>query len=103
MFLNIGGAVLGVAIMTLISDSVALNNEWRGGPQARLDGYRAAYYYSIGLSALATIPSVFGMPSGRHFAKVQAKNEGEDRSDSSPTPPSESIDEEEKGQVGLVA
>ncbi|KAI1111373.1 aminotriazole resistance protein [Nemania sp. NC0429] len=104
MFLNIGGAVLGVAIMTLISDSVALNNQWRGGAQARLDGYRAAYYYSLGLSALATIPSVFGMPSGRHFAKVQAKNEVADQtpSDLSPTPPSESIDEE-KGEVALVA
>src|SRR5881628_1949290 len=91
MFLNVGGAVLGVAFITLISDSVSLNHG--SGAQARLDGYRAGFYYALGLSALATIPSVFGMPSGKGPADAKAKNEepGPSLSESSHTPPSESI------------
>jgi hypothetical protein len=100
MFLNVGGAVLGVAFITLISDSVSLKHG--SGDQARLDGYRAGYYYALGLSALATIPSVFGMPSGRLLAAAETKNEGRGplSSESSHTPPNESIkDELKKGDV----
>ncbi|KAJ2987017.1 hypothetical protein NUW58_g4740 [Xylaria curta] len=98
MFLNVGGAVLGVAFITLISDTVSLKNGSLA--DGRLDGYRAGYYYALGLSALATIPSVFGMPSGRQLASIETKNDGGDvlSSEPSQTPPRDS-DNDEKGGV----
>ncbi|TGJ79879.1 hypothetical protein E0Z10_g8897 [Xylaria hypoxylon] len=104
MFLNIGGAVLGVAIITLTSNSVALNNGSHNRAAALLDGYRAGYYYALGLSGLATILSVFGMPSKRQLANAETKNEGSDVQSSvlSRTTPSEMVDEE-KGRGVFVA
>ncbi|KAI1372046.1 aminotriazole resistance protein [Hypoxylon crocopeplum] len=81
MFLNVGGAVLGVAIITLISDSVTLNNSARGNEQAHLDGFRAGYYFTLGLSVLATIPSVFGMPSGEMLHKTEAVDQSSSEND----------------------
>ncbi|KAI0409178.1 aminotriazole resistance protein [Xylaria palmicola] len=95
MFLNVGGAVLGVAFITLISDTVAANHGLTA--QARLDGYRGGYYYALGLSVVAIIPSVFGMPSAGQLAKAAAKNDGAE------SPPSESVDDEEKqGTLSVV-
>lgn len=58
MCLNIGGAVLGIALSTLVFDSVASK---RGGnnPHARLDGYRAGYYLCLGFCGLAMLLSFF--------------------------------------------
>lgn len=59
MFLNVGGAVLGVAVLTVISDSVAWKNGGKSNPQANLEGYRAGYYAAIAMIAIGFILSIF--------------------------------------------
>ncbi|KAM3457386.1 hypothetical protein MY3296_001128 [Beauveria thailandica] len=59
MFLNIGGAVLGVAVLTVISDSVASNHGDKDRPSARLDGYRAGYYGTIAMAVIGLVASFF--------------------------------------------
>lgn len=59
MFLNVGGAVLGVAVLTVISDSVALNHGGKSSPDANLDGYRAGYYGALAMIAIGFILSLF--------------------------------------------
>lgn len=58
MFLNVGGAVLGVALLTLVSDTVAFNKGGESSSSARLDGYRAGYYTCIGMCALGFVISI---------------------------------------------
>ena len=59
MFLNVGGAVLGVAVLTVIDNSVESMQGGAGNFRARLKGYRAVYYGAITLCALAAILSFF--------------------------------------------
>ncbi len=59
MFLNIGGAVLGVAVLTVISDSVTSSQGGKSSQSARLDGYRAGYYGTIAMAVLGFIASFF--------------------------------------------
>ncbi len=59
MFLNIGGAVLGVAVLTVISDSVTSNQGGKGSESARLDGYRAGYYGTIAMAVIGFVASFF--------------------------------------------
>ncbi|PMB69713.1 hypothetical protein BM221_004360 [Beauveria bassiana] len=59
MFLNIGGAVLGVAVLTVISDSVTSNQRDKDRPSARLDGYRAGYYGTIAMAVIGLVASFF--------------------------------------------
>nr|POF14111.1 puromycin resistance protein pur8 [Quercus suber] len=59
MFLNVGGAVLGVAVLTVINDSVVSDQGGSGNIQAVLAGYRAGYYGAIAMAAIGFILSVF--------------------------------------------
>ena len=59
MFLNVGGAVLGVAVLTVISDSVTLNYGGKSNPVANLEGYRAGYYGALAMIAIGFVLSVF--------------------------------------------
>lgn len=59
MFLNVGGAVLGVAVLTVISDSVASNHGGKSNPDANLEGYRAGYYGALAMIAIGFLLSVF--------------------------------------------
>lgn len=59
MFLNVGGAVLGVAVLTVISDSVTLNYGGKSNPVANLEGYRAGYYGALAMIAIGFILSIF--------------------------------------------
>lgn len=59
MFLNVGGAVLGVAVLTVISDSVASNHGGNSNPDANLEGYRAGYYGALAMIVIGFILSVF--------------------------------------------
>lgn len=59
MFLNIGGAVLGVAVLTVISDSVTSKQGGKGSQSARLDGYRAGYYGTIAMAIIGFVASFF--------------------------------------------
>ena len=59
MFLNVGGAVLGVAVLTVISDSVASNHGGKSNPEANLEGYRAGYYGALAMIAIGFILSLF--------------------------------------------
>ena len=59
MSLQVGGAVLGVAVLTVIDNSV---ESMKGGPSsasARLKGYQAAYYGAIAFSGLGALLSLF--------------------------------------------
>ncbi|KAK7421372.1 hypothetical protein QQX98_002266 [Neonectria punicea] len=62
MFLNVGGAVLGVAVLTVISDSVTSNKGGKQDPDALLEGYRAGYYGAIAMSAMGLILAIFFPP-----------------------------------------
>ncbi|KAH7015652.1 aminotriazole resistance protein [Ilyonectria destructans] len=59
MFLNVGGAVLGVAVLTVITDSVTSNKGGKQSSDAVLEGYRAGYYSAIGMSAIGLLLAVF--------------------------------------------
>ena len=61
MFLNVGGAVLGVAVLTVISDSVASksNHGGKSNQVANLEGYRAGYYGALAMIAIGFILSFF--------------------------------------------
>ena len=59
MSLNVGGAVLGVAVLTVIDNSVESMQGGAGEFRARLKGYRAAYYGAITLCGLAAILSFY--------------------------------------------
>lgn len=62
MFLNVGGAVLGVAVLTVISDSVTSNKGGKLNPKALLEGYRAGYYAAIAMAVIGLVISVFFTP-----------------------------------------
>ncbi|RAH48785.1 MFS general substrate transporter [Aspergillus brunneoviolaceus CBS 621.78] len=59
MFLNVGGAVLGVAVLTVISNSVTANHGGEENPRAALNGYRAGHYAAIAMAALRVVLSLF--------------------------------------------
>ncbi|KAM5343579.1 hypothetical protein ACJ41O_012116 [Fusarium nematophilum] len=59
MFLNVGGAVLGVAVLTAICDSVTSAEGGKENPQALLDGYRAGYYGAISMAGIGLIAALF--------------------------------------------
>lgn len=68
MFLNVGGAVLGVALLTVVDDSVTLKE---GGPEnarARLAGYRAGYHGALAMAVLGLVISFF-------FSEAKAWND----------------------------
>ncbi|OJJ96301.1 hypothetical protein ASPACDRAFT_47071 [Aspergillus aculeatus ATCC 16872] len=73
MFLNVGGAVLGVAVLTVISNSVASNHGGVENPRAALDGYRAGYYGAIAMAALGVVLSFFFDLS---LSETEKHNEG---------------------------
>lgn len=58
MVLNIGGAVLGTAVMTVVIDSVEANNGGQASHSAHMDGYHAALYTTVGFSGLGIVASV---------------------------------------------
>lgn len=84
MFLNVGGAVLGVAVLTVISDSVTLNYGGKSNPVANLEGYRAGYYGALAMIAIGFILSIF------FYQKEQQER----------APPQEGENQKEEGQEG---
>ncbi|RAL09633.1 MFS transporter [Aspergillus homomorphus CBS 101889] len=78
MFLNVGGATLGVAVLTVISDSVATKYGGKNDTQALLEGYRAGYYGAIAMIAIGFVVSFF-------FAAPAEKNEDEGGNNATPT------------------
>ncbi|KAF9636612.1 aminotriazole resistance protein [Lasiodiplodia theobromae] len=87
MCLNVGGAVLGVAVLTVIDNSVTANNGGQKDAQARLDGYRAGYYGAIFMCGLAIILSVLAIRP-KKGADATADEQCEAESDSSRATPS---------------
>jgi len=59
MSLNVGGAVFGMAVLTVIANSVTNRNGGQDLLQARLHGYQAAYYGAIAWAVLATMISSY--------------------------------------------
>lgn len=59
MALNVGGAVLGVAVLTVISNSITSNYGGQESLDARIQGYRASYYGAIGWSGLAILIAAY--------------------------------------------
>ncbi|KAI0397032.1 aminotriazole resistance protein [Xylariaceae sp. FL0594] len=80
MFLNVGGAVLGVAVLTVINDSVTSNNGGKWNPKATLDGYRAGYYGAIAMAAIGLICSVFFTQPKKEEEKPK-KDDGKPKSE----------------------
>lgn len=59
MSLQVGGAVLGVAMLTVIDNSVESMQGGQSSARARRKGYQAAYYGAIALAGLATLLAFF--------------------------------------------
>jgi hypothetical protein len=59
MSLNVGGAVFGFAVLTVIANSVANNNGGQNLLHSRMRGYQAAYYGAIAWAVLATLISSY--------------------------------------------
>ncbi|KAI0190563.1 aminotriazole resistance protein [Astrocystis sublimbata] len=89
MFLNVGGAVLGVAVLTVINDSVVSNNGGKGDPNAILAGFRAGYYGAIAMSALGLLSSIF-FTIPKTDIKVEVKVDGKPGQELLPERPSHS-------------
>lgn len=64
MSLNVGGAVFGVAVLTLIANSVTSSNGGQDSLNARMRGYQASYYGAIAWAVLATLISTYVVFSG---------------------------------------
>lgn len=75
MFLNVGGAVLGVAVLTVISDSVALNHGGKSNPDANLEGYRAGYYGALAMVAIGFVLSLFYQKEQQEERPLQQEGE----------------------------
>ncbi|KAH6654888.1 aminotriazole resistance protein [Truncatella angustata] len=73
MSLNIGGAVFGVAVLTVIANSVTSNNGGQDSLAARLRGYQASYYGAIAWAVLATLISIYVVISGYRKSKQSEK------------------------------
>lgn len=80
MFLNVGGAVLGVAVLTVISDSVTSNKGGKQDPDALLEGYRAGYYGAIAMAGIGLVLSIF-------FAPKKGTEEAQPKDDASADSP----------------
>lgn len=95
MFLNVGGAVLGVAVLTVISDSVTSNYGGKGNPVANLEGYRAGYYGALAMIAIGFILSIFfyqkEQQEDRPLQQEGENQEGENQKEG---------EQERKGQEG---
>ncbi|KAI0419622.1 aminotriazole resistance protein [Xylaria grammica] len=92
MALNVGGAVLGVAVLTVISNSVA---DQHGGTlvvEARLRGYQAAYYGAVAWAALGTLVSIYSVIT--HYRRDGAN-------DNSAASTGSSVDGEKKGSISI--
>ncbi|KAI1163812.1 aminotriazole resistance protein [Nemania serpens] len=90
MSLNVGGAVLGVAVLTVISNSVALQHGGSTLVEARLRGYQAAYYGAVAWAALGTLVSVYSVVT--HY-KIERGNA------SSGVSTRASVNEDENGSI----
>ncbi|KAI3325277.1 MFS general substrate transporter [Xylariaceae sp. AK1471] len=73
MCLNVGGAVLGVAVLTVVADSVTSQHGGSNLVEARLRGYQAAYYGAVAWAALGTLISVNSVVT--HYVK-RRRNDG---------------------------
>ncbi|KAI0425841.1 aminotriazole resistance protein [Xylaria sp. FL1042] len=74
MALNVGGAVLGVAVLTVISNSVALQHGGSTLVEARLRGYQAAYYGAVAWAALGTLISIYSVVT--HYKSERGDSSG---------------------------
>lgn len=59
MSLNVGGAVFGVAVLTVVANSVTDKNGGQDLLRARLRGYQASYYGAVAWAVLATLISSY--------------------------------------------
>lgn len=91
MFLNIGGAVLGVAVLTVLSDSVTSNNGGKGRLSALLDGYRAGYYGTIAMTVIGFVAAFFfyDVADATEEQVNVAETEGVDTPEGTSTPESD--------------
>ena len=65
MSLQVGGAVLGVAILTVIDNSVESMEGGQGSASARRKGDQAVYYGAVALSRSAALLSFFTAAKAR--------------------------------------
>lgn len=72
MSLNVGGAVFGVAVLTVIANSVTNNTGGQDSLQARVRGYQASYYGAIAWAVLATLISTYLL-----WSNIQKSRESE--------------------------
>jgi len=79
MCLNVGGAALGVAVVTVVANSVTDGKGGVGKAGARLEGYRAGYWACVRMCGLAVMVSVWGMRVRREEDGVEGDEGGEGR------------------------
>lgn len=91
MVLNIGGAVLGTAVMTVIIDSVEANHGGEKSHAAHMDGYHAALYTAVGFSGLGVLIAVV-----MYFLSSRKKEDGSEKEE-----PGKRVDIDTKGEPQL--
>lgn len=80
MFLNVGGAVLGVAVLTVISDSVTSTHGGKNTPGDNVEGYRAGYYAAIAMIGVGLLLSIFfAQKEGNKAQEQHGQQEGEQK------------------------
>ena len=84
MFINVGGAVLGLAVLTVIRDSVTANEGGDEKASALLAGFRAGYYASMAMCVLGFALSVWFFLSQK--PEEDQKNESTDETVANSTP-----------------
>lgn len=84
MFINVGGAVLGLAVLTVIRDSVTANHGGEGKPSALLAGFRAGYYGSMAMCVLGFALSVWFFLSQKPEEEQKTESTDEAGTNSAP-------------------
>jgi hypothetical protein len=90
MCLNVGGAVLGVAVLTVIADSVTVQHGGSLVVEARLRGYQAAYYGAVAWAAIGTVISLYSV--AKHYL---TRGRNDDRAIASVA----GVDADERGSI----
>lgn len=59
MALNVGGAVFGLAVLTVIDNSVTSNHGGQDLVAARIQGYKASFYGAVAWAVFAILISIW--------------------------------------------
>lgn len=83
MALNVGGAVFGLVVLTVIANSVTANHGGQDLTDARVYGYKASFYGAVAWAVIAVLISILVVFKDSRKAR-KAKDTREESATSSP-------------------